>query len=197
MRITGTEVRPVLTGTGLTGTGAADRFAAVFDEHAGGLWRYLARQAGAAVAEDLVAETFLVAWEARDDYVAELGSVRSWRYGITWYPGRHRGEQPQGRDRAVRAAADGAAGAVRGLVRGPVRPRRRLAVAERRLPRGPAARPSRAVHRRAETALRADGRDAAGHADRVDLGQVRDQPGRGRAPRRLIRAAARPGQAAS
>jgi RNA polymerase sigma factor (sigma-70 family) len=99
MRITGTEVRPVLTGTGLTGTGAADRFAAVFDEHAGGLWRYLARQAGAAVAEDLVAETFLVAWEARDDYVAELGSVRSWLYGIAVNLLRrhHRGQAQQQR----------------------------------------------------------------------------------------------------
>jgi len=83
----------------LTGAGAADRFAAVFDEHAGGLWRYLARQAGAAVAEDLVAETFLAAWEARDDYVAELGSVRSWLYGIAVNLLRrhHRGQAQQHR----------------------------------------------------------------------------------------------------
>ena len=89
----------MLTGSELTGTGAADRFAAVFDEHAGGLWRYLARQAGAAVAEDPVAETFLVAWEARDDYVAELGSIRSWLYGIAvnLLHRHHRGQARQQR----------------------------------------------------------------------------------------------------
>ncbi|GIM96157.1 RNA polymerase sigma factor [Paractinoplanes toevensis] len=56
--------------------------AAVFDEHAPGLWRYLARQAGATAAEDLVAETFLAAWQQRADYRAELGSLRAWLYGI-------------------------------------------------------------------------------------------------------------------
>jgi RNA polymerase sigma-70 factor (ECF subfamily) len=61
---------------------AVDRFAAAFDEHAPGLWRYLARQAGPAVAEDLVAETFLAAWRQRGDYRAELGSLRAWLYGI-------------------------------------------------------------------------------------------------------------------
>ena len=83
----------------LTGVGAADRFAAVFDEHAPGLWRYLARQAGPAAAEDLVAETFLAAWEGRAGYRAERGSVRSWLYGIAvnLLHRHHRGQAQQQR----------------------------------------------------------------------------------------------------
>ncbi|MEU4424110.1 sigma-70 family RNA polymerase sigma factor [Actinoplanes sp. NPDC024001] len=57
-------------------------FAAIFDDHAPGLWRYLARQVEAAQAEDLVAETFLAAWSARSDYRPERGSARAWLYGI-------------------------------------------------------------------------------------------------------------------
>jgi RNA polymerase sigma-70 factor (ECF subfamily) len=94
MRIAGAEVRSVLSGPG-----AAGRFTAGFDEHAPGLWRYLARQAGPAAAEDLVAETFLVAWEARAEYAAELGSLRSWLYGIAVNLLRrhHRGQAQQQR----------------------------------------------------------------------------------------------------
>ena len=66
----------------LIGPDAAGRFATVFDEHAPGLWRFLARQVDAACAEDLVAETFLAAWSARDGYRPERGSVRAWLYGI-------------------------------------------------------------------------------------------------------------------
>jgi RNA polymerase sigma-70 factor (ECF subfamily) len=66
----------------LTGPGAADRFAAIFDEHAAGLWRYLARQVEPAQAEDLVAETFLTAWSARTAFRPERGTARAWLYGI-------------------------------------------------------------------------------------------------------------------
>ncbi|SDS35135.1 RNA polymerase sigma factor [Actinoplanes derwentensis] len=57
-------------------------FTGLFDEHAPGLWRFLARQVDAVQAEDLVAETFLTAWTAREQYRAERGSGRAWLYGI-------------------------------------------------------------------------------------------------------------------
>ncbi|MEU8239037.1 sigma-70 family RNA polymerase sigma factor [Actinoplanes missouriensis] len=66
----------------LGGSQASDRFAVLFDDHAPGLWRYLARQVEAAQAEDLVAETFLVAWSARRDYRPERGTARAWLFGI-------------------------------------------------------------------------------------------------------------------
>ena len=70
------------SGLRLSGPQASDRFAVLFDDHAPGLWRYLARQAGAAQAEDLVAETFLTAWSARSDYRPERGTARAWLFGI-------------------------------------------------------------------------------------------------------------------
>lgn len=66
----------------LSGPQASPRFAALFDDHAPGLWRYLARQVEAAQAEDLVAETFLTAWSARRDYRPERGTARAWLFGI-------------------------------------------------------------------------------------------------------------------
>ncbi|BCJ48278.1 DNA-directed RNA polymerase sigma-70 factor [Actinoplanes ianthinogenes] len=69
-------------GLRLTGPHAKERFAALFDEHAPGLWRYLARQVGASQAEDVVAETFLAAWSGRGDYRPERGSARAWLFGI-------------------------------------------------------------------------------------------------------------------
>jgi RNA polymerase sigma-70 factor (ECF subfamily) len=70
------------SGRWLSGPHASDRFAALFDDHAPALWRYLARQVGAAQADDLVAETFLTAWSARDDYRPERGAARAWLFGI-------------------------------------------------------------------------------------------------------------------
>jgi RNA polymerase sigma-70 factor (ECF subfamily) len=70
------------TGLWLSGPQASDRFAVLFDDHALGLWRYLARQVEAAQAEDLVAETFLTAWTARSDYRPARGTARAWLFGI-------------------------------------------------------------------------------------------------------------------
>jgi RNA polymerase sigma-70 factor (ECF subfamily) len=56
--------------------------AELFDEHAAGLYRYLARRCGAAVAEEVVSQTFLIAVEQRDRYDAGRGGTRAWLYGI-------------------------------------------------------------------------------------------------------------------
>lgn len=61
----------------------ADRLlSALFDSHARGLHAYLARRLDAGTADDLVAETFLAAWAARDSYRPDKAPVRAWLYGI-------------------------------------------------------------------------------------------------------------------
>lgn len=56
--------------------------AALYDAHAGELHRYLAARTSVEAAEDLVAETFLQAWQARASYRPERASARSWLIGI-------------------------------------------------------------------------------------------------------------------
>lgn len=56
--------------------------AGVFDRYARDLLRYCTRRVGEHVAEDVVAETFLVAYEQRDRYDASRGGVLPWLYGI-------------------------------------------------------------------------------------------------------------------
>lgn len=59
-----------------------ERFAAIFDRHAAHIQRYLARRLGAQVADDLVAETFLVAFGRRERYDLDRPDARPWLYGI-------------------------------------------------------------------------------------------------------------------
>jgi RNA polymerase sigma-70 factor (ECF subfamily) len=59
-----------------------DGFAALFDRHARTLHRYLARRAGVAAAEDLLAQTFLVAFETRHRYDRGRADALPWLYGI-------------------------------------------------------------------------------------------------------------------
>ncbi|WP_254126699.1 RNA polymerase sigma factor [Amycolatopsis sp. CA-230715] len=57
-------------------------FTRLFDEHAGPLRGYLAGRVGAEAADDLVAETFLVALRRRGSYDPERAPIRGWLYGI-------------------------------------------------------------------------------------------------------------------
>jgi RNA polymerase sigma factor (sigma-70 family) len=66
----------------LTGVGAAAVFVGLYDTHARDLHRYLARRLSPELADDLVAETFLIAWERRSTYRPALGEVRGWLFGI-------------------------------------------------------------------------------------------------------------------
>ncbi len=59
-----------------------ERFAALFDRHAPAIHRYLARRLGPDVADDLVAETFLVAFQRREAYDPANAGPRPWLYGI-------------------------------------------------------------------------------------------------------------------
>jgi len=105
-----------------------ESFAAIFDRHAPHIQRYLARRLGREVADDLVAETFLVAFDKRHRYDADRPDARPWLYGIaTRLVSQHRraevrryrlhqaaGPQPDVDSHADRVAADVSAQALRG-----------------------------------------------------------------------------------
>ena len=59
-----------------------ETFAAVFDRHAATVHRYLTRRAGTGAAEDLLAQTFLVAFAGRARYDTSRPEALPWLYGI-------------------------------------------------------------------------------------------------------------------
>ncbi|MDW5327207.1 sigma-70 family RNA polymerase sigma factor [Plantactinospora sp. KLBMP9567] len=59
-----------------------EQFAEIFDRHAEAIHRYLARRIGRSVADDLVGETFLVAFRRREGYDVSQTDARPWLYGI-------------------------------------------------------------------------------------------------------------------
>jgi RNA polymerase sigma factor (sigma-70 family) len=59
-----------------------ERFGVVFDRHAATIHGYIARRLGHDAADDLVAETFLVAFRRRAAYDLGQPSARPWLYGI-------------------------------------------------------------------------------------------------------------------
>ena len=59
-----------------------DAFVAVFDRHFDLLHRFLRVRAGDAAADDLVAQTFEVAFRRRADYDLTRADARPWLYGI-------------------------------------------------------------------------------------------------------------------
>jgi RNA polymerase sigma factor (sigma-70 family) len=83
-------------------------FAPIFDRHFDAVHRYLHRRAGADLADELAAETFLVAFEQRARFVARDGvGVRPWLYGIATNLLRRRWRVEQRRLRAyARAGID-------------------------------------------------------------------------------------------
>jgi RNA polymerase sigma-70 factor, ECF subfamily len=71
-----------------------DLFAAIFDRHAPYVHRYLARRLGREAADDLVGETFLIAFGKRRRYDPGRPDARPWLYGIaTNLVGQHRREE--------------------------------------------------------------------------------------------------------
>jgi RNA polymerase sigma-70 factor (ECF subfamily) len=68
-----------------------EAFAAIFDRYATEIHRYASRRLGAALAEDVVGETFLAAFRGRDRYDLSYRDARPWLFGIaTNMIGRHR-----------------------------------------------------------------------------------------------------------
>ena len=66
-------------------------FAELYDRHAPPIHRYVSRRLGDGLADDVVAETFLAAFRARQRYDLERPDARPWLYGIAANMiGRHR-----------------------------------------------------------------------------------------------------------
>ena len=59
-----------------------NRFAEVFDRHYDDIHGYVARRLGDSLADDLAAETFLVAFDRRRRYDLAYRTARPWLYGI-------------------------------------------------------------------------------------------------------------------
>lgn len=54
----------------------------LYDQHARDLHRYLALRVDAQIADDLVSEAFLIAWERRDTFDESRASRKAWLFGI-------------------------------------------------------------------------------------------------------------------
>lgn len=67
-------------GDGLIADGRA--FERCFEDNFPIVHRFIARRVGTALADDLAAETFAVAYRRRHDFDPQKGSVRSWLFGI-------------------------------------------------------------------------------------------------------------------
>ncbi len=59
-----------------------DAFAVLFDRYADDIHRYAARRLGTEVADDLMAEAFVVAFQRRRTYDVSRPQARPWLYGI-------------------------------------------------------------------------------------------------------------------
>jgi len=58
------------------------RFGEIFDRHADAIFRYLARRIGPGDANDVLADVFLAAFEARRRYDPDFSTALPWLYGI-------------------------------------------------------------------------------------------------------------------
>jgi RNA polymerase sigma factor (sigma-70 family) len=68
-----------------------EHFTVLFRRHASYIERYVVRRIGPDAADDIVAETFLLAFRQRDSYDQTRADARPWLYGIaTNLIGRHR-----------------------------------------------------------------------------------------------------------
>ncbi|MFF7390473.1 RNA polymerase sigma factor [Streptomyces scabiei] len=66
-------------------------FAVLYDRHADAVHRYAARRLGPEAAEDLMAETFAIAFQRRHTYDLQRPDARPWLFGVaTNVLGRHR-----------------------------------------------------------------------------------------------------------
>ena len=116
-----------------------ESFAVLFDRHAPAIHAYVERRLGPDAADDLVAETFLVAFQRRESYDTAQPDARPWLYGIATNLIRRRHREEIRLFRAIaRTRAEPAAELMADKVDGRVAAgalRSRLASALARLPR--------------------------------------------------------------
>ncbi|MFE4214729.1 RNA polymerase sigma factor [Streptomyces sp. NPDC056844] len=87
-----------------------DAFSVLFDRYADDIHRYAARRLGTEAADDLMAETFVIAFQQRRRYDLSRPQARPWLYGIvTNLVGGHRRAEAR-RLRALSRAASTAPG---------------------------------------------------------------------------------------
>ena len=92
-------------------------FATIFHRHAHAIYRYISRRLGPDSAEDLVAETFLVAFGRRRRYDGAYPDARPWLYGIaTRLISRHRRDETRFLQAIARTGSDPASEAFDGQV---------------------------------------------------------------------------------
>ncbi|MBE8475012.1 RNA polymerase sigma factor [Streptomyces justiciae] len=85
-----------------------DAFELLFHRYADDIHRYVARRLGTEAADDLMAETFVVAFQERRRYDLTRLHARPWLYGIvTNLVGRHRRAEARRLRALARAAATG------------------------------------------------------------------------------------------
>ena len=87
-----------------------ERFTVVYDRYFRDIYRYAAGRLDAQAAEDIAAETFLVAFGHRDRFDPARGSLRVWLFGIaTNLVARHRRKEARHYRALARAGAEPAA----------------------------------------------------------------------------------------
>ncbi|MFD5817853.1 RNA polymerase sigma factor [Streptomyces sp. NPDC127038] len=80
----------------------SELFALLYDRYAPDIHRYVARRLGDTVADDITADTFLIAFRIRSRYDRTRANARPWLYGIA---GNLIGKQRRAEVRALRALA--------------------------------------------------------------------------------------------
>jgi RNA polymerase sigma factor (sigma-70 family) len=84
-----------------------EAFSVLFSRHGSRIQRYVTRRIGPDAAEDVVAETFLLAFRQRDRYDLAHASALPWLYGIaTNLTGRYRRDEIRSYNAVARAGAD-------------------------------------------------------------------------------------------
>lgn len=88
-----------------------EQFTAVYDRHYTVVFRYVAGRLGSQPADDIAAETFLVAFRRRRSFDQGKGTVRSWLFGIaTKLVSQHRRAETRRYRALARVGADPAVG---------------------------------------------------------------------------------------
>jgi RNA polymerase sigma-70 factor (ECF subfamily) len=84
----------------------AELFAVLYDRYAASLYRFAYRRVGPEAAEDVVADTFLVAFRRRQQYDVARPDARPWLFGIVTKEIARRRRSEQARYRALARAAE-------------------------------------------------------------------------------------------